>query len=186
VSDKRDRNDWRPRRGRFDEPLPEYLPELPPVPIGTGAVFDATVARFEAARGFGFVALSDGSPDAFLHVSALSTTGRESVSPGERLRVKVADGPKGREVVEVVSVEPAKAVGQKIQGTVKWFNPEKGFGFVAPDDGEKDVFVGMRTLRPAGIAKLIPGQRVEIEVMAGAKSPEARSLKIIESKDAQL
>jgi cold shock protein len=181
VSDKRDR-DRRPRRGRFDEPEfpPEYLPELPPGPIATGTVLDATVARFDVARGFGFVALSDGSPDAFLHVSALS--GRESVSPGDRLRVKVADGPKGREVIEVVSVETAPT--PKVRGTVKWFNSDKGFGFVKPDESDKDIFVGTKALRRAGLDKLIAGQRVEIEVVTGPKSPEARSLKIIESKDA--
>jgi CspA family cold shock protein len=185
VSDKRGR-DRRPRRGRSDEEdfPPEYLAEQPAVPIAAAAVLDATVTRFDATRGFGFVAMSDGSPDAFLHISALSGTGRESVSPGDRLRVKVADGPKGRQVIAVVSLDAAKAPGPKTQGTVLWFNPDKGYGFVKPDDGEKNIFVGMKSLRLAGLANLIPGQRVEIEVMTGTKGPEARALKIIESKDA--
>jgi cold shock protein len=185
VSDKRDR-DRRPRRGRSDEPdfPPEYLAELPAVPIAAGPVLDATVTRFDATRGFGFVAVSDGSPEAFLHVSAFSDTGRESVSPGDRLRVKVADGPKGREVIAVVSVDTAKAPGPRTQGTVLWFNSDRGYGFVKPDDGDKNIFVGMKSLRSAGLAKLVPGQRVEIEVKAGTKGPEARALKIIESKDA--
>jgi CspA family cold shock protein len=79
--------------------------------------------------------------------------------------VKVADGPKGREVIAVVSVDSAKAVGPKTQGTVLWFNPDKGYGFIKPDEGEKNIFVGMRSLRSVGLAKLDPGQRVEIEVM---------------------
>jgi CspA family cold shock protein len=69
---------------------------------------------------------------------------------------------------------------------VLWFNSDKGYGFVKPDEGEKNIFVGMRSLRSAGLAKLDPGQRVEIEVMTGTKGPEARALKIIESNDAAL
>jgi CspA family cold shock protein len=154
------------------------------MPTAAGPVLDGTVTRFDATRGFGFVAMSDGTPDAFLHVSLLSDTGRESVSPGDRLRVKVADGPRGREVTTVVSVEAAKAANQTIYGTVKWFNPDKGYGFVKLDEGDKDVFVGNKGLRSAGLTKLNPGQRVEIEVITGTKGLEARALKIIDSKDA--
>jgi CspA family cold shock protein len=68
---------------------------------------------------------------------------------------------------------------------VKWFNSEKGFGFIKPDSGDKDVFVGTRALRQAGIAKLVPDQRIEVEVITGPKGPEVRSLKIIESKEAR-
>ena len=183
MSDKRDRNGRRPRRGRFDEPeFPPGYAEQPTGSIAADAVLDATVTRFDLTRGFGFLAMSDGSPDAFMHIRTLSAIGRESVSPGDRLRVKVADRPRGREVVEVVSVETAKAAGQRIEGTVEWFNPDKGFGFVRPDDGGKDIFVGMRTLQQSGVAKLHPGQHVEIEVTTTAKGPEARLLKIIESK----
>jgi CspA family cold shock protein len=184
VSDKRDRG-RRPRRGRPDEAdfPPEYLAEQPVVPVAAPAL-DATVTRFDVTRGFGFVAVSDGLPEAFLHVSVLAATGREAVSPGDRLRVKVANGPKGREVTAVVSVEAINATSQTLQGTVTWFNPDKAYGFVKPDKGDKDVFVGNRALRAAGLAKLVPGQRVEIEVIAGVKGPEARVLTIIKSVDA--
>ena len=76
MSDKRDR-DRRPRRGRSDEPdfPPEYLAKLPAVPIAPGAVLNPTVTRFDATRGFGFVALSDGLPEAFL-------TSVRSLTPG--------------------------------------------------------------------------------------------------------
>ena len=52
-------------------------------------------------------------------------------------------------------------------GTVKWFNPGKGFGFVAPEDGGKDVFIHVSALERAGINGLAEGQRIEYQLGAG-------------------
>ncbi|MCK5809060.1 cold-shock protein [bacterium] len=56
-------------------------------------------------------------------------------------------------------------------GTVKWFNSDKGFGFIAPDDGDKDLFVHHSEVKTAGRAVLDEGQKVEYEVGEGAKGP---------------
>lgn len=52
-------------------------------------------------------------------------------------------------------------------GTVKWFNPGKGFGFVAPEDGGKDVFIHISALERAGISGLAEGQKIEYQLGAG-------------------
>lgn len=52
-------------------------------------------------------------------------------------------------------------------GTVKWFNPEKGFGFIAPDEGGKDVFVHITAVREAGLESLKDDQKVAFEMQAG-------------------
>ncbi len=52
-------------------------------------------------------------------------------------------------------------------GTVKWFNPAKGFGFIQPEDGGKDVFVHISALERAGISTVTEGQKVEYELAAG-------------------
>ncbi len=52
-------------------------------------------------------------------------------------------------------------------GTVKWFNPDKGFGFIAPDEGGKDVFVHITAVRAAGLESLQDDQKVEFEMEAG-------------------
>jgi len=52
-------------------------------------------------------------------------------------------------------------------GTVKWFNPTKGFGFIAPEDGDKDVFIHVSALEKAGINGLAEGQKIEYELGAG-------------------
>ncbi len=53
------------------------------------------------------------------------------------------------------------------KGVVKWFNPTKGFGFIQPDDGGKDVFVHMSAVESAGMHSLNEGQKIEFEVVPG-------------------
>jgi CspA family cold shock protein len=55
-------------------------------------------------------------------------------------------------------------------GTVKWFNGQKGFGFIQPDDGGKDVFVHVSAVERAGMHHLAEGQRVEYELMSDRKT----------------
>ncbi|MGQ0840601.1 cold-shock protein [Actinokineospora sp.] len=59
------------------------------------------------------------------------------------------------------------------QGTVKWFNSEKGFGFIAPDDGSSDVFVHYSEIQSSGFRTLEENQKVRYEVGQGAKGPQA-------------
>lgn len=59
------------------------------------------------------------------------------------------------------------------QGTVKWFNSDKGFGFIAPDGGAPDVFVHYSEIQGGGFRSLEENQRVEFEVGQGAKGPQA-------------
>jgi len=59
------------------------------------------------------------------------------------------------------------------QGTVKWFNAEKGFGFIAQDNGEADVFVHYSAIQAEGYRTLEENQRVEFEITQGPKGPQA-------------
>jgi CspA family cold shock protein len=59
------------------------------------------------------------------------------------------------------------------QGTVKWFNAEKGFGFIAPDGGAEDVFVHHSEIQSQGYRSLEENQRVQFEITQGAKGPQA-------------
>ena len=56
------------------------------------------------------------------------------------------------------------------QGTVKWFNGQKGFGFIQPDDGGKDVFVHISAVERAGIRSLTEGQKISYEIVADRRS----------------
>lgn len=68
----------------------------------------------------------------------------------------------------------------RISGTVKWFNNEKGYGFIARDDGEGDCFVHHSAIQADGFRSLNEGDRVEFEVVAGEKGPAAANVTRVE------
>jgi cold shock protein len=63
------------------------------------------------------------------------------------------------------------------QGTVKWFNSEKGYGFIAPDDGQADVFVHYSAIQSSGYRTLEENQRVEFDITQGNKGPQADAVR---------
>ena len=63
------------------------------------------------------------------------------------------------------------------QGTVKWFNSEKGFGFITIDDGGADVFVHFSAIQMSGYRALEENQRVEFEIAQGQKGPQAENVR---------
>ena len=64
-------------------------------------------------------------------------------------------------------------------GTVKWFNPDKGFGFITPEDGGKDLFVHHTGIETDGYRSLDEGAKVQFEIVAGQKGPRAASVTTI-------
>ena len=64
-------------------------------------------------------------------------------------------------------------------GTVKWFNNEKGFGFIAPDDGSADVFAHFSAIAGNGYKSLEENQKVEFEITEGRKGPQAENITVL-------
>ena len=165
----------------------------------------ATVKWFNATKGFGFVTPEDGSPDAFLHSTVLQFSGHDSVPEGATIECDLSRGPKGPQVATIHSVDtstaspsrPARAPRDRdwndngygggygggdseetVDGTVKWFNVSKGFGFIAPADGGKDIFVHIRALERSGLDVLADGEQVRVTVRQGVKGPEAQRVEV--------
>jgi CspA family cold shock protein len=172
-------------------------------PSGASAAsVDAVVKWFKGDKGFGFVELSNGTGDAFLHIGALQSAGYETVPPGAKLKVLVANGVKGQQVTRVLEVDTAGAAERapqrsfgdaprpparrapdmssavEVQGAVKWFDGAKGFGFVQANDGGKDVFVHISILGAAGISQLPEGQPVIMKVVDTQKGREAVAIEL--------
>ncbi|MEI6559876.1 MAG: cold shock domain-containing protein [Rhodospirillaceae bacterium] len=175
----------------------------------------ATVKWFNPTKGFGFVTPEDGSPDAFLHISAVQAAGHDALPEGATIICDLSHGPKGPQVATISSVDTSTASagggrpqrssprggdfghsprgpsrggwggqdddqgGDTVEGTVKWFNADKGFGFVAPQGGGKDVFVHRSALERSGLHALADGEPVRLTVRQGQKGPEAVRVEVL-------
>jgi CspA family cold shock protein len=176
---------------------------LPREPMAAeGPAAEATVKWFNPEKGFGFAELADGSGDAFLHIAALQAAGHDTVQPGAKLRVNIGQGAKGPQITRVLEVDestatptpprrsaqggggspryaPDPSTAVDMVGTVKWFNADKGFGFITPDDGGADVFAHFSAISAAGFRSLEENQRVEFEVAQGRKGPQAENIRTL-------
>jgi CspA family cold shock protein len=159
-----------------------------------GRRVDAKVKWFNASKGFGFVTPADGSQDAFLPMAVLRRAGYDDVREGASITCEIGAGAKGPLVTNVLNVDNSTALSSPsgasggdrgpraattIEGAVKWFEAEKGYGFIAPDGGGKDVFIHITALRRSGLSALDPGQRVKVEVVDGKKGLEAERITLI-------
>jgi len=190
-------DDYTPMRD-FDSGARQGPPRAPP-PVASGPPLQATVKWFNPEKGFGFVQLADGSGDAFLHVSVLERSGNSSVLPGATLELRAGPGQRGMQVTEVLSIDNSTAMQEPARrprpeprarfgsdqasveefGTVKFYNPDKGFGFISRDQGGNDVFVHASALRRAGVPDLAQGQRVAVDIVEGRKGPEVGGIRLI-------
>ncbi len=164
---------------------------------GAARQVDAKVKWFNASKGFGFVALDDGTPDAFLPMAILRRAGYDDAREGASIRCEIGAGAKGPLVVGVLSIDNSTASAQPaprassraggfgakpahtLEGAVKWFESSRGFGFIAPDGGGKDIFVHVTALNRSGVEALEPGQRVRVDVIDGRKGLEADRVALI-------
>jgi CspA family cold shock protein len=162
------------------------------------------VKWFNSTKGYGFITLETGS-DAFCHASALQASGHADVPPGTTIVCDLADSQRGLQVVAVHSVDTSTAEapasrgprrdfgyggggggyqnsapsGPMVEGKVKFFNDQKGFGFVMPDSGSGDIYLHASALRRSGIQAVEPDQRIRYSTRQGNKGVEVDRVEII-------
>jgi CspA family cold shock protein len=165
------------------------------------------VKWFNATKGYGFITLDNGG-DAFCHASALQASGHSDVQPGTTIVCDLADSARGMQVVTVHSVDTSTAEapsrgprrdfggggygggfgghhrdngpsGPMVEGKIKFFNDQKGFGFVMPDSGSGDIYLHASALRRSGVQAVEPDQRIRYSTRQGNKGVEVDRVEII-------
>jgi cold shock protein len=171
----------------------------PGVVLGTAK---GVVKFFNGQKGFGFVVRDDGGEDVFVHISAVEAAGLTGLADGQPLeftlterngRVSATDLIIDGEPLPVTDRGPPRdrdggfgdrprgrdrdaaptTNGQRVEGTVKFFNGQKGFGFIQREDGGPDAFVHISAVERAGMSNLSEGQRVSFELEEDRRGKQA-------------
>jgi CspA family cold shock protein len=152
---------------------------------------------FNATKGFGFAVPEEDPCDAFIHITTLQDAGIHELGENALVTCHVVKGPKGALVTKVdklieTGTDPVPItfrieiaddeVLEKMTGIVKWYKPDKGFGFIIPEDGQKDVFVHKSCLDRLKIELLIPGQQVKMTVRTVAKGREVIKFSLLNAQ----
>ncbi|WP_322645572.1 cold-shock protein [Oerskovia flava] len=135
-----------------------------------------TVRWFDADRGFGFIDLGNEAEDLFVHASEIvGDDGPKQLREGQAVEFEVGEGSRGPQARRVrVTGERAADAPVGVLGTVTWYEPAKGYGFVTPDDGRGETFVHSSAIVGGGV--ISQGQRVAFLVVDGEKGPQADHL----------
>ena len=145
-----------------------------------------SIKWFDVSKGYGFIVPDiAGVPDILLHVTVMRRDGFHTALEGARIVCLVKKGERGLQCIQVKSIDlstavhpselPArthvvvKAESGLERAIVKWFNREKGFGFLTRGEGTEDIFIHMETLRRFGLAELRPGQVILVRFGRGEK-----------------
>ena len=116
-----------------------------------------TVKWFNPDKGYGFIAV-DGGKDVFVHFSAIQSDGYRTLEEGQRVEFEITQSDRGAQA--------------------EWFNPDKGYGFIAVDGG-KDVFVHFSAIQSDGYRTLEEGQRVEFEITQSDRGAQADKVIVV-------
>ncbi len=139
-------------------------------------MLQGTVRWFDPERGFGFLAPGDGSDDLFVHASEiLGDGGTRILREAQTVEYELGEGDRGPQAKRVrVTGGPAAGPTLGNLGTMAWYEPAKGYGFVRPDGGGAELFVHSSAILTGGV--LSEGQRVAFLIGEGERGPQAENV----------
>jgi CspA family cold shock protein len=145
------------------------------------------VKWFDTTKGFGFIVADCGGPDILLHANVLRNFGQGSVADGAGIEVFVQLTPRGKQAVEIVSIQQPEGVSMALiedlspevaaqvpnlpiePARVKWFDKGKGFGFANVFGRPEDIFIHIEVLRQSGLAELQPSEAIGLRIIDGRR-----------------
>lgn len=165
----------------------------------------ALVKWFVPTKGYGFLVPEDGSADIFCHGTVVQASGYDVLLQGAMVTCEVVEGRKGVEASRILAVDVpatrsaaagnvelqhgspdpewrdqgADGLAVEVQGAVKFYDAGRGFGFVVPDDGGREVFVHVSVLTRSGLDELQPGQRVSVWAEEHPRGLQATGVELI-------
>lgn len=167
-------------------------------------VLAGRVKWYDVTKGYGFVVPDEGGPDIMVHASCVRASGRMSLADDAAVRLVAAQGDRGLHAVELLDVEepeggaapaaeradaarptdfldPGAATGPLLPARVKWFDKQKGFGFVNIFGEPEDVFVHMEIVRRSGFPDLSSGDGMAVRTFRGPRGLMVAELRLWES-----
>lgn len=169
----------------------------------SGEVVTGQVKWYDAVKGYGFVVPNSGGSDVMVHASCVRAFGKVALTEGADITLVAIAGPRGMQaesIVEVVEpegshlvqgfaedVRPTEFLGPEVEAgplqpaRVKWFDKQKGFGFVNVFGNPEDVFVHMETVRRCGFQDLSSGEGMAIRTFRGPRGLMVAELRLWET-----
>ena len=166
---------------------------------GFAQTVSGLVKWFDANKGYGFITPNPagGLGDILLHQTCVRQSGFKQAFEGASVVCEAVKGPRGMQASRLLSLDNSTAQvmppsaeragrfvaeprGPAFEGSVKWFNRAKGYGFVSRGAGTPDIFVNMETLRRCNVPELHEGQRVRVRVGDGPKGELVADIAVLD------
>ena len=168
-----------------------------------GVVVSGQVKWYDAVKGYGFVVPDAGGSDVMVHASCVRSFGKVALTEGSEIKLLAASGPRGMQALKLLDVtepeieaiasgfaedaRPTEFLGAEVESgplqpaRVKWFDKQKGFGFVKIFGNAEDVFVHMETVRRCGFQDLSSGEGMAVRTFRGPRGLMVAELRLWET-----
>lgn len=143
------------------------------------------VRWFSMTKRYGFIVPADGSKDVFVHINDVKDAGLKKLNEGDRVEYETGEGKGGGKCAKHIRMVAASSnessFGQH-EGTVRWFDAKKGYGFITTDVGGTDIFVHLTIVQQAGLETLVEGERLSFDTASFRGKISAAKLRLLDRR----